>query len=64
MTTSEHTPEKMPEREYTPEQVAANELRNKAVTRAEKDAAIAALKSAFPGLKPGVARFDDGEKIM
>jgi hypothetical protein len=49
--------------EYNAEQMAANELRNKAWTREEKDIAAAALKAAFPGLKPGVARFDDGEVI-
>jgi|LauGreDrversion4_2_1035121.scaffolds.fasta_scaffold172830_1 hypothetical protein len=50
--------------EYNAEQLAANELRSNAVTREEKDIAAAALKAAFPGLKPGVAQFDDGEKIM
>lgn len=50
--------------EYTPEQLAANALRDKAVTREEKDVAAAALKAAFPGLKPGVARFEDGERVM
>lgn len=50
--------------EYTPDQEAANTLRDIAVTQEEKDAASAALKLAFPGLKPGVAMFNDGEVIM
>jgi hypothetical protein len=50
--------------EYTPEQLAANALRDKAVTREEKDAAIVALKAAWPDLQPGLARFNDGERIM
>jgi hypothetical protein len=50
--------------EYNAEQMAANELRDKAVTREQKDLAAAALKLAFPNLMPGVAQFNDGEKIM
>lgn len=48
--------------EYTPDQEAANALRDKAVTKEEKDAAYAALKLAFPGLKPRTVQFNDGTR--
>lgn len=64
MTTSEPTSEIMPEKEYNLEQKAANELRDNAYSTEEKDIATAALRKAFPNLRPGVARFNDGDKVM